>query len=261
MLLGTTGADEHVRFPSFTQGRSRAKTTSPRNGGVPLEHGSTRAATTPSQSASGALRPAISGKPVPVFGRPPVSREIPVANDRARSEWSHSKEYLGAGRQDLRNLQLERQFQNVGLRGLHVSTALVVVNSSRCVPDLDLSSLVRPAYDLHHVLRRRRGGDRPRHPEQDAPGVHTGRAPRILVVTGLDKVGQRTNTRYFHGPRSSRSVNRLRLTGWRFQSPRQIPHHTWCPPATRSSCSWLSCGFGGSTTWASLAVSTCTWIR
>ena len=140
MLLGTTGADEHVRFPSFTQGRSRAKTTSPRNGGAPLQRGSTRAATTPRQGASGALRSATSGKPAPVFGRLPVSRGIPVANDRARPEWSHFKEYLGADRQDLRNLQLERQVQNVGLRGRHVSTALVVVNASRCVPDLDLSS-------------------------------------------------------------------------------------------------------------------------
>ena len=44
-----------------------------------------------------------------------------------------------ADRQGLRNLQLERRLQDVGLRGLQVSTALVAVNASRCVPDLELS--------------------------------------------------------------------------------------------------------------------------
>ena len=57
MLLGTTGADEHVRFSSFTQGCSRAETTSPRNGGAPLEHGSTRAATARGKVLQGPLGP------------------------------------------------------------------------------------------------------------------------------------------------------------------------------------------------------------
>lgn len=61
-------------------------------------------------------------------------------------------------RQDLRNLQTERLLQNVGLRGLQVSTALVVVSATRCVPDLSNSKkntkyLASTPYNIHGSIR------------------------------------------------------------------------------------------------------------
>ena len=42
-------------------------------------------------------------------------------------------------RQDLRNILVERQLQDVGLKGIQVATALVAVNTSRCTFDYDLA--------------------------------------------------------------------------------------------------------------------------
>jgi len=61
-------------------------------------------------------------------------------------------------RQDLRNLQTERRLQDVGLRGLQVSTAMVVVSASRCLPDLSYSKkstkyLASTSYNIQGSIR------------------------------------------------------------------------------------------------------------
>ena len=59
-------------------------------------------------------------------------------------------------------------------------------------------------------------------------------------------------------PRSQRANI---LTRGATRGRRLEDHQWWCPPATRSSCSRLSAGFGGSTRCASVADSSCTCSR